>query len=208
MDFSRPEPDAPFRCNGLWTVRSDAPVDLGASTLTLLNLASDFNGKRFTSRELGHIGETVQTRVDEHDVEPDEFGSLLDLDFFELWDDERPAVRRRLIADARNTAIDLCRTGSFSPDIIAVAIRICAEDPDWAFDYAKYVDPDIYADENDRKNEINPIMARRIREAIGGRVAKTGSGARRTVELQNEIIGHYSVMDGFDPAVVGTDDDE
>ena len=189
-------------------MRSDAPVDLGASTLTLLNPASDFNGKRFTSRELGHITEIVQTRVDEHDGEPDEFGSLLDLDFFELWDDERPAIRRRLIADARNTAIDLCRTGSFSPDIIAVAIRISAEDPDWAFDYAKYVGPDIYADENDRKNEINPIMARRIREAIGGRVAKTESGARRTVELQNEIIGHYSVMDGFDSAVVGTDDDE
>ena len=103
---------------------------------------------------------------------------------------------------------NLCRTGSFSPDIFSVSIRICAQDPDWAFDYAKFVGPDIYADENDRKNEINPIMARRIREAIGGRVAKTGSGARRTVELQNEIIGHYSVMDGFDPAVVGTDDDE
>lgn len=86
-------------------------------------------------------------------------------------------------------------------------IRICAEDPDWAFDYAKYVGADIFADENDRKNEINPVMARKIREAIGGRVSRTASGARRTVPLQNGIIGHYSVMDCFDPAVVGIDED-
>ena len=208
LDFSRREPDAPFRFNGLWAVRSDAPVDLGASTLTLLYRASDFKGKRFTSQELGQIAEIVQTRVDGQGGEPDDFGSLLDVDFFELWGDERPAIRRRLIADAQKTAIDLCRAAGFSPDITLVVIRICADDPDWAFDYAKFVGPDIFADENDRKNEINPIMARKIREAIGGRVAKTASGARRTVELQNEIIGHYSVMERFDPAVVGTDDDD
>ena len=208
LDFSRSEPDAPFRCNGLWTVRSDAPIDLGASTLTLLNRASDFNGKYFSSQERRQIAEKIRTRVDEQGGEPDKFGSLLDLNFFGLWEDDRPAIRRRLISDARNTAIDLCRSGGFRLDIIADTIRICVEDPDWAFDYAKYVGADIFADENDRKNEINPIMARKIREAIDGRVARTASGARRTVELQNEIIKHYSVVDRFDPTVVGTDDND
>ena len=154
------------------------------------------------------MAKKIRTCVDEQGGNPDEFGSLLDLDFFQIWDNERPEIRRHLIADARNTAIDLCRSGSFSPDIIPVAIGICAENPDWAFDYAKYVGADIYASENNRKKEINPIMARKIREAIGGRVAETGNGTRRTVQLQDEIIGHYSVMDGLDPDVVGTDDDE
>lgn len=208
MDFSRPQPDAPFGCNGLWTVRSDAPVDLGATTLTLLNPESEFNGKRFTRRETRHIAELVQTRVDDQAGEPDEFGSLLDCDFFELWDEERPEIRQRLIDDARNTAIDLCRSGGFSPDIILATIRICVEDPDWSFDYARFVGVDIYADENGRKNEINPVMAHKIREAVGGRVARTASGTRRTAAPQNEIIGSYSVIDCFDSAVVGTDDDD
>ena len=208
LDFSRPEPDAPFRYNGLWTVRSDAPVDLGASTLTLLNPASQFNGKRFARQETGHMAELVQTLVDKQAGKPDEFGSLLDRDFFELWEDERPEIRQRLIADARNTAIDLCRSGGFSPDIILATIQICVEDPDWTFDYARFGGANIHADENGRKNEINPVIAHKIREAIGGRVARTASGARRTIAPQNEIIGSYSVMDWFDPALVGTDDDD
>ncbi len=207
LDFSRPDPDAEFQSNGLWTVRPAPTVALDASELTLLDPAFEFNGKRFTAQGLQQIADKIETRVDEHGGEPDEFGSLLDLDFFQIWDDEHPAIRRRLIADARETAIDLCRSGNFSPDIILAVIRICAEDPDWVLDYAKYVGADIFADDNDRKNEINPIMARRIREAIGGRIAKNANGNPQTVQVRNEIIGHYTVMEGFDPAVVDTDDD-
>ena len=208
LDFSRRNPAAPFGFNGLWTVRPAPTVDLDASTLTLLNRAFQFNGKHFTPQELRQIAEKIQARVDEHDGEPDEFGSLLDFDFFEIWDDERPAIRRRLIADARETAVELCRSGDFSPDIALVVFRICAEDPDWAFDYARYVGADIFADENDRKNEINPVMARRIREAIGGEVGKTRNRTRQTVQVRNEIIGSYTVMDSFDPDVLGTGDNE
>ena len=183
LDFSRPSSDVKFRFNGLWTVRPDPTVALDASDLTLLNRVFDYNGKRFTAQELQQIADKIQARIDEHGGEPDEFGSLLDLDFFQLWDDERPAIRRRLIADAQKTAIELCRSGGFSPDITLVVIRICADDPDWAFDYAKYVGADIFADENDRKNEINPIMARRIREAFGGQVAETKNGTRQIVQV-------------------------
>ena len=207
LDFSRPDPDAEFQFNGLWTVLPDPTVALDATELTLLDRAFEFNGKRFTAQELQQIADKIQARVDEHGGEPDEFGSLLDLDIFELWEDEHPAIRRRLIADAQETAIDLCRSGNFSPDITLVVIRICTEDPDWVFDYAKFVGADIFADDNDRKNKINPIMVRSIREAIGGRIAKTENGTRKIVEVQNEIIGHYTMMEGFDPAVVGTDDD-
>ena len=207
LDFSRPDPAAPFEFNGLWTVRPDPTVDLDASSLTLLNRAVAYNGKHFAPQELRQIAEKIQARVDEHHGEPDEFGSLLDLDFFEIWDDERPAIRRRLIEDARETAVGLCRSGGFSRDITSVVIRICADDPDWAFDYAKYVGTDIFADDNDRKNEINPIMARRIREAIGGQVAETVNGTRQTVQVKNEIIGGYSAMDSFDRDVVGSDDE-
>ena len=161
----------------------DPTVALDASDLTLLNRVFDYNGKRFTAQELQQIADKIQARIDEHGGEPDEFGSLLDLDFFQLWDDERPAIRRRLIADAQKTAIELCRSGGFSPDITLVVIRICADDPDWAFDYAKYVGADIFADENDRKNEINPIMARRIREAFGGQVAETKNGTRQIAQV-------------------------
>ena len=206
LDFSRPDPDAEFESYGLWTVRPDPTVALDASELTLLEPASDFNGKHFSSQELQQIADKIGTWVEEHGGEPDSFESLLDLDFFELWEDEHPAIRRRLIADARQTAIDLCRSGNFSPDVILDVFRICTEDPDWVFDYAKYVGADIFADDSDRKREINPIIARRIRESIGGCIAINADGNRQTVEVQNEIIGHYTVMEGFDSAAVDTDE--
>lgn len=208
LDYSRPDPNAPFRFNGLWTVRPEPTVDLGASTLTLLNRAGDYNGKHFLAQELQQIAEKIQTRVAEHDGEADEFGSLLDIDFFEIWDDEHPAIRQRLIDRATETAAELCRSGSFSRDITRVVFQICTEDPDWVFDYAKYVGGNIFADANDRKNEINPIIGHSIRRAIGGHVATNEKGNRQTVQVRNEVIGSYTVMDGFDSDVVGADNDE
>jgi hypothetical protein len=208
LDFSRPDPSASFKFNGLWTVRPDPAVALAASTLTLLDRAFDYNGKRLTDQELQQIAKKIQAHLDEHDAEPDQFGSLVDPDFFELWNDERPAIRQRLIDDATEHAVELCRSGSFSQDITLVVFQICAEDPDWAFDYAKYVGADIFAKRNARKKEINPIIGQRIREAIGGVVPKAEKGKRQTDQARNELIGSYTVMDGFDPDVVGSDNND
>ena len=208
LDFSRPDPNAPFKFNGLWTVRPNPAVALDASTLTLLDRAFDYNGKRLTDQELQQIAKKIQAYIDERDAEPDEFGSLVDLDFFELWNDEHPAIRQRLIDDATEHAIELCRSGSFSQDITLFVFQICAENPDWAFDYAKYVGADIFAKRNTRKNEINPIIGQRIREAIGGVVPKAENGKRQTEHARNELIGSYTVMGGFDPDVVGNDDND
>ncbi len=208
LDYSRPDPDALFRFNGLRTVRPDPTVDLDASTLTLLNRARDYNGKRFSAQELQQIAEKIQAHVAEHGGEADEFGSLLDIDFFEIWDDEHPAIRQRLIAGATEIAVELCRSGNFSPDITRVVFQICTENPDWAFDYAKYVGGNIFADANDRKQEINPIIGHSIRRAIGGRVATSENDNPQTVKVRNEVIGSYTVMERFDHDVVGPDNDD
>ena len=208
LDFSRPNPNAPFQFNGLWTVRPNPSVNLDASALTLLNRTFDYNGKCFTEQELRQLVDKIQTYVDRSGGKPDPFGSLLDVDFFGLWYDEHPEIRQRLIDTATQIAIALCRSGGFSPHITLTVFQICAEDPDWTFDYAKCVGVDIFANQNDRKKELNPILGQRIREAIGGVVPKTEEGRRRTRRAHNELIGSYTIMDDFNRGLVGTDDDD
>ena len=208
LDFSRPSSDAKFWFNGLWTVRPDPTVALDASDLTLLNRVFDYNGKRFTAQELQQIADKFQARIDEHGGEPDKFGSLLDLDFFELWADEHLEIRQRLIDSATEIAVDLCRSGSFSRDITLVVFRICAEDPDWAFDYAKCVGADIFVQGSHQKREINRMIGYGIRRAIGGVVARNENGNRQMVQVPNEIIGSYTAMNKFGRDVVGIDNDD
>jgi hypothetical protein len=102
-----------------------------------------------------------------------------------------------LVDRAVETARRICRDGGFATDITHKAFLECMKDKQWAADYESYVKDNPYKHGNPRKRQINKEIGFRIREGIGGQVAKSSDGKPAKTPVVGSIIQSYTPMKSF-----------
>jgi hypothetical protein len=107
-----------------------------------------------------------------------------------------------LVDRAVETARTICRNGGFTPDITHVTFLECMRDVRWAADYESYVKDNPYKHGNPRKSPINKEIGFRIREGIGGTVAKSSDGKPIKTAVVGSIIQSFTPMKAFDSKAV------
>ena len=200
MDFSCARRGGSFTCNGLWAVRDCPSIPLTESRLTLLTRLPDFNGHSIPKADETELAERIRRLVEHRRFQTDGFDFYIDMDFVDFCEAERSMLRARLVAQAVETARELCRTGLFDNALTLNAIRRCKEDRDWLRDYSRFVGGGIYDNDNPLKRKINPALAKQIRLAVGA-ATRTGSNGR-PVPVTDEIIRSYTPFESFNPACV------
>ncbi len=203
MDFSCARRGGPFTFNGFWAVREGPSIPLTESRLTLLMKLADFNGHTISKAVEAELAKRVRRLVAHRGHHVDESGFYIDMDFLDFCEAGRAMLKARLIAQAVETAKELCRTGRFDSALTLHTIRRCKEDRDWLRDYSIFVGGGIYDSGNPLKRQINPDFGKRIRLAVGATnmTGTDGKPIRRPVS--DEIIQWYTPFKKFSAASVG-----
>ena len=193
-DFSCPAEGDPFTFNGFWQIRDCPGIRLERTRITLLTKLPHFDGYPFPPREQAALARRIRAHVEERGHRADKFGSYIDSNFLEFSDPERPALRRRLVAQVAEAARELRRAGRFGPKIILHAIQACGEDPEWRAAYARFVGGDIYQTGNELKQQINREFGRSVKAATQAHVQKDRSGRPIREAVEDEIIQSYTLL--------------
>lgn len=203
MDFSCARQGGCFTFNGLWAVRDAPPIPLTETRLTLLTRLADFNGHSVSNAEQTELAERVRRFVAHHDYRADDFDFYIDMDFLDFREAERAILKTRLIAQAVETARELCRAGRFASALTLDAIRRCKEDRDWLRDYSSFVGGGIYDSGNPLKRQINPGFGKQIRLAVGATNMTGPDGKPIRRKVSDEIVQWYTPFTDFSAASVG-----
>lgn len=105
-------------------------------------------------------------------------------------------LKKWLIKRAARTAVELNEEGGFDPDFILNVLRRCKQNDEWRDGYARFVGGEVDDPNNAWKKNINPVLGKRIRKAVGAeRVLTPGGNPRRKSVRGPDIIGQYTLLE-------------
>ena len=108
-------------------------------------------------------------------------------------------LKKWLIKRAAKTAVELNKEGEFDRDFILNVLRRCKQNDEWRDGYARFIGGHVDDPNNAWKRNINPVLGKRIRNAVGAdRMATLGGNPRRKSVRGPDIIGQYTLLEFAD----------
>lgn len=105
-------------------------------------------------------------------------------------------LKKWLIKRAAKVALELNREGDFDRDFILTVLRHCKQNGEWRDGYARYIGGDVDDQDNAWKRNINPMLGKRIRKAVGAeRILTAGGHPRRKSVRGPDIVGQYTLLE-------------
>lgn len=104
-------------------------------------------------------------------------------------------AHQEMLKNARETAIQLHRSGQFSEHFTRDVFREMMNDEAVRATYEKAIGGDAYAEKLEGKMPLNMYLGWEIKNAVGANVQKNEDGKPRRASVRNEAIKTYTLLD-------------
>lgn len=104
-------------------------------------------------------------------------------------------AHQEMLKNARETAIQLHRSGHFGEHFTRDVFRAMMNDVEIRSTYEKAIGGDAYADKLEGKMPLNMYLGWEIKNAVGANVQKNDDGKPRRASVRNEAIKTYTLLD-------------